>query len=159
MILSEARKQLRMTEYQTGKVLENPREFTFLIAHIFKLTCRISSCIHYSPLITNILIAQEVSNVAKEIGCNTTQVALNWIRQQNMLLTQKNKIIPIIGSRKESQVKDNLACLEFVLSNDQMQRLNEISKIELGFPHDFLNSEMIKEIIYGGTYSSMVLKK
>jgi hypothetical protein len=75
MILSEARKQLRMTEYQTGKVLENPREFTFLIAHIFKLTCRISSCIHYSPLITNILIAQEVSNVAKEIGCNTTQVA------------------------------------------------------------------------------------
>jgi diketogulonate reductase-like aldo/keto reductase len=83
---------------------------------------------------------------------------LNWIRQQNMLLTQKNKIIPIIGSRKESQVKDNLACLEFVLSNDQMQRLNEISKIELGFPHDFLNSEMIKEIIYGGTYSSMVLK-
>jgi diketogulonate reductase-like aldo/keto reductase len=84
---------------------------------------------------------------------------LNWIRQQNMLLTQKNKIIPIIGSRKESQVKDNLACLEFVLSKDQMQRLNEISKIELGFPHDFLNSEMIKEIIYGGTYSSMVLKK
>lgn len=105
------------------------------------------------------MIAQEVSNVAKEIGCSTAQVALNWIRQQNMLLTQKNKIIPIIGSRKESQVKDNLACLEFVLSNDQMQRLNEISKIELGFPHDFLNSEMIKEIIYGGTYSSMVLKK
>ena len=87
-----------------------------------------------------------------EVGCSTAQVALNWIRQQNMLLTQKNKIIPIIGSRKESEIKDNLACLEFVLSNDQMQRLNEISKIELGFPHDFLNSEMIKEIIYGGTY-------
>jgi Aldo/keto reductase family len=81
------------------------------------------------------------------------------IRQQNTILTQKNKIIPIIGSRKEFQVKDNLACLEFVLSDDQMQRLNEISKIELGFPHDFLNSEMIKDIIYGGTYSSMVLKK
>jgi aryl-alcohol dehydrogenase-like predicted oxidoreductase len=96
--------------------------------------------------------------VAKEIGCSTAQVALNWIRQQT-ILTQKNKIIPIIGSRKESQVKDSLACLEFVLSDDQMQRLNEISKIELGFPHDFLNSEMIKDIIYGGTYSSMVLKK
>ena len=34
-----------------------------------------------------------------------------------------------------------------------MKMLNEISKIELGFPHDFLNSEMIKDIIYGGTYS------
>lgn len=59
----------------------------------------------------------------------------------------------------ESEIKDNLACLEFVLSNDQMQRLNEISKIELGFPHDFLNSEMIKDIIYGGTYSSMMSNK
>jgi aryl-alcohol dehydrogenase-like predicted oxidoreductase len=34
------------------------------------------------------MIAQ-VSNVAKEIGCSTAQVALNWIRQQNMLSTQK----------------------------------------------------------------------
>jgi diketogulonate reductase-like aldo/keto reductase len=116
-------------------------------------------CIASILCTSNILIAQEVSDVAKEVRCSTAQVALNWIRQQNMLLTQKNKIIPVIGSRKESEIKDNLACLEFVLSNDQMQRLNEISKIELGFPHDFLNSEMIKEIIYGGMYSSMVLKK
>ena len=107
----------------------------------------------------NILIAQEVSNVAKEIGCSTAQVALNWIRQQNTILRQKNKLIPIIGSRKESQIKDNLACLDFVLSDDQMKRLNERSKIELGFPHDFLNSEMIKDIIYGGTYSSMISNK
>jgi aryl-alcohol dehydrogenase-like predicted oxidoreductase len=101
----------------------------------------------------NILIAQEVSKMAKEIGCSTAQVALNWIRQQNILPTRKIKIIPIIGSRKESQIKDNLACLDYELSNEQLQRLNEISKIELGFPHDFLNSEMVKEIIYGGTYS------
>jgi aryl-alcohol dehydrogenase-like predicted oxidoreductase len=47
--------------------------------------------------------------VAKEVGCSTAQIALNWIRQQNMLLTQKNKIIPVIGSRKESEIKDNLA--------------------------------------------------
>ena len=107
----------------------------------------------------NILIAQEVSNVAKEIRCSTAQVALNWIRQKNTILRQKNKLIPIIGSRKESQIKDNLSCLDFVLSDDQMKRLNEISKIELGFPHDFLNSEMIKDIIYGGTYPSMISNK
>ena len=82
---------------------------------------------------SNILIAQEVSNVAKEVGCSTAQVALKWIRQQNMLLAQKNKIIPIIGSREESEIKDNLACLESVLSNYQMQRLNEISKIDWVF--------------------------
>jgi aryl-alcohol dehydrogenase-like predicted oxidoreductase len=102
----------------------------------------------------NILIAQEVSKIAKEIGCSAAQVALNWIRQQNIKASaRKNMIIPIIGARKETQLKDNLACLDFELTSEQMQRLNEISKIDLGFPHDFLNSEMIKDIIYGGTYS------
>ena len=102
----------------------------------------------------NMLIAQEVSKIAKEIGCSAAQVALNWVRQQNMMSPAgKNKIIPIIGARKETQIKDNLACIEFELTSEQMQRLNEVSKIELGFPHDFLNSEMIKDIIYGGTYS------
>ena len=100
------------------------------------------------------LITQEVSRIAKEIGYSAAQVALNWIRQRNMTgLSGKNKIIPIIGLRKESQIKDNLSCLEFELTNEQIKMLNEVNKIELGFPHDFLNSEMIKDIIYGGTYS------
>jgi aryl-alcohol dehydrogenase-like predicted oxidoreductase len=102
---------------------------------------------------TNLLIAEEVSKISKEIGRSPAQVALNWIRRQ--MLPRQSKIIPIIGSRRESQIKDNLACLDYELSNELIQRLNEISKIELGFPHDFLNSEMIKEIIYGGTYSSI----
>ena len=102
----------------------------------------------------NMLIAQEVSKIAKEIGYSAAQVALNWVRQQNIMSPAGiNKIIPIIGARKETQIKDNLTCLEFELTSEQMQRLNEVSKIELGFPHDFLNSEMIKDIIYGGTYS------
>ncbi len=106
----------------------------------------------------NISIAQEVSKIAKEIDRSAAQVALNWIRQQKITAPawkNKNKIIPIIGSRKESQIKDNLACLEFELPSEQMKRLNEVSQIQLGFPHDFLNSEMVRDIIYGGTYSSI----
>ena len=104
----------------------------------------------------NMLIAQEVSKIAKEIGCSAAQVALNWVRQQNITAPAwKNKIIPIIGARKESQIKDNLACLEFELTSEQMKILNEVSQIELGFPQDFLNSESIKDIVYGGTYSSI----
>ena len=104
----------------------------------------------------NILIAKEVSKIAKEIGYSASQVALNWIRQQNLIESHgKNKIIPIIGSRKESQIKDNLTCLEFKLTEEQMKMLNEVSKIELGFPNDFLNSEAIKDFVYGGTYSSI----
>lgn len=102
----------------------------------------------------NMSIAYEVSRIAKEIGCSASQVALNWIRQQNMIeQCGKNKIIPIFGSRKISQIKDNLACLEFELTTEQMNMLDQVSGIELGFPYDFLNSNKLKDIIYGGTYS------
>jgi aryl-alcohol dehydrogenase-like predicted oxidoreductase len=98
----------------------------------------------------NILITEEVIKIAKEIGRSPAQVALNWIRQGHDILSiHKNRIIPIIGARKESQIKDNIGCIEFQLSNEQLKRLDEISKIELGFPHDFLNSKMVYEIIYG----------
>jgi aryl-alcohol dehydrogenase-like predicted oxidoreductase len=101
----------------------------------------------------NLRIAEEVVNIAQEIKRTPSQVALNWIRQSKMNF--RNKIIPIIGAKNLVQINDNLACLEFVLSDDQIQRLNEISKIELGFPHDFLSSDAIRNIIYGGTYSSI----
>ncbi|HEY0579822.1 MAG TPA: aldo/keto reductase, partial [Candidatus Nitrosocosmicus sp.] len=98
----------------------------------------------------NILITEEVIKIAKETGCSPAQVALNWIRQGHDILSiHKNRIIPIIGARKESQIKDNIECIEFELSNEQLKRLDEISRIELGFPHDFLNSKMVNEIIYG----------
>jgi aryl-alcohol dehydrogenase-like predicted oxidoreductase len=97
----------------------------------------------------NMLIAEEVQNIANEIGRSPAQVALNWLKQQ------KGVIIPIIGARKVSQLKDNLGCLDFELTQEQLQRLDEISKIDLGFPHDFLASEPIQDIIYGGTLSSI----
>lgn len=41
--------------------------------------------------------------------------------------------------------------LDFTLSPEQMQRLDEASKIELGFPHDFLKGEMLNTFVHGGT--------
>lgn len=101
----------------------------------------------------NLRIAEEVINIAQEIKRTPSQVALNWIRQSKNIV--RNKIIPIIGAKDLLQINDNLACMEFVLSDDHIQRLNEVSKIELGFPHDFLSSDAIRNIIYGGTYSSI----
>lgn len=101
----------------------------------------------------NLRIAEEVVNIAQEIKRTPSQVALNWIRQSKKIF--RNKIIPIIGAKNLVQINDNLACMEFVLSDPQIQRLNEVSKIELGFPHDFLSTDAIRNIIYGGTYSSI----
>ena len=107
-----------------------------------------------SKLLTvkNMIITEEVIKVANDTGHSPSQVALNWIRQQQDITpNKKNRIIPIIGATKESQIIDNLTSLEFDLSNEHLKKLNKISKIELGFPHDFLNSKMITDIIYDGS--------
>jgi len=90
-------------------------------------------------------VAAEVIKVAKKTGKKASQVALNWVRQQ------PGVIIPIIGAKTEKQLKDNLECLNFTLSDDHINKLNEVSKIEMGFPHEFLSSESIQDIIFGGT--------
>jgi len=94
-------------------------------------------------------IAEEVVKIAKEIGCTPSQVALNWVRQQ------KGVIIPIIGARTVDQVNDNLSCLDFTLTDEHIQRLNDVSVIEPGFPNNFLENENIRDIIYGGTFSKI----
>jgi aryl-alcohol dehydrogenase-like predicted oxidoreductase len=97
----------------------------------------------------NISIATEVQAIAKVITKTPSQVALNWIRQQ-----QKDRavMIPLIGARTEAQIKDNLGCLDFDLTSEQLKRLDEKSKIQLGFPHDFM-SEAAKIFLYGNTFS------
>ncbi|MGA9225496.1 MAG: aldo/keto reductase, partial [Mesobacillus sp.] len=84
----------------------------------------------------NLEIAREVDRIADELGRSSAQVALNWVRQQQ----ERGVIIPIIGARTEAQLNDNLGCLEFELGDEHMNRLNEMSKVSLGFPHDFLSS-------------------
>jgi aryl-alcohol dehydrogenase-like predicted oxidoreductase len=95
-------------------------------------------------------ITEEVIKVADEIGCSPSQVAINWVRQEQGI------IIPIIGAKSEKQIKDNLDCLKFSLNEGQLSKLNEASKIDLGFPHTFLDSENIRDIIFGGTYDKIV---
>ena len=97
----------------------------------------------------NISIAAEVQAIAKEITKTPSQVALNWIRQRQ---NDKAVMIPILGARTEAQVKDNLGCLDFELTSDQLKRLDEKSKIQLGFPHDFM-SEAARVFLYGNTFS------
>jgi diketogulonate reductase-like aldo/keto reductase len=55
-----------------------------------------------------------------------------------------------VGSRQLSQLQENLACLEFQLTPEQMQQLDKVSAIELGFPHDFLKSSTMQDLAFGG---------
>ncbi len=77
-------------------------------------------------------IAREVVAVAEEMGASASQVALSWVRQQSPTM------IPVIGARKASQLVDNLGCVDVVLGAEHLERLDAVSKIELGFPYDFI---------------------
>jgi len=92
-------------------------------------------------------ITREVIKVANEIGYSPAQVAVRWTMMQNQV------IIPIVGATKVSQIKDNLGASEIDLSENQLQRLNKVSEIEMGFPHNFLVKPYIRSIITGNTSS------
>ncbi len=94
-------------------------------------------------------IAETVLEIAREIGKSPAQVALNWLRNR------PNAVIPIIGARKLSQLQDNLACVDFNLTGEQLQRLDNISAISLGFPHELLASQFVRDILLGGVAAQL----
>ena len=92
----------------------------------------------------NIRIAEEVIKIANEIGSTPPQVALQWILGRNDIASV------IIGARTHHQLEDNLRSLKLELSDSHRQRLAEVSAIELGFPHDFINKKTIIDSVTGG---------
>ena len=82
---------------------------------------------------------------AKETGRTASQVALAWVRQQPF-----GVIVPIVGARNVTQLRDNLGCLDFTLPPDQLAKLDAASRIDLGFPHDFLAGA--RSYIFGKTF-------
>jgi aryl-alcohol dehydrogenase-like predicted oxidoreductase len=95
-------------------------------------------------------IAQAVGEIARELDRSSAQIALAWIRAQSL------QMIPILGTRNLEQLQDNLKCLEVTLSPEQLQKLDRASSLELGFPHDFLGSEMIRNTLFDGTYELII---
>ena len=89
-----------------------------------------------------------VQEIAAETDHSPAQVAINWVRQQRGL-------IPIIGARTLSQFQDNMGSLDFRLSPEQIERLNSVSHIELGFPHDMMHSDMAKGLLFGNMASKI----
>jgi len=89
-------------------------------------------------------IIAALKKVSEETGRSMAQVALAWLRCRDI------PVIPIVGARRISQLQDNLDSLTLELSPKQVSELDEASAIELGFPHDFYDIEMVKALVYGG---------
>jgi aryl-alcohol dehydrogenase-like predicted oxidoreductase len=86
-------------------------------------------------------IAQEAKNVADEIGSTPAQVAIAWTR------THSRAVHPILAARTVNQLQDNLGALDVKLPDDAVGRLDALSAIEPGFPHDMIEST--RGFVYG----------
>jgi aryl-alcohol dehydrogenase-like predicted oxidoreductase len=95
----------------------------------------------------NQAVIKEVAKIAQEAGKPMLQVAINWVRQN-----PNAHVIPILGARSEKQLKDNLDAMEWTLSEDQYKRLDEVSAIDLGFPHGLIKG---RDIIFGTTFDKI----
>lgn len=98
----------------------------------------------------NTEIARVVKSISDETGIPGAVIALNWIRQQ------KGVFIPIVGSRTDTQLKENLKCVDMTLSEDIMKKLDDATKIVYGFPHDFLTGEPANTNIYSGQFENII---
>ena len=96
-------------------------------------------------------IISAVKAVSEQVGRSMAQVALAWLRHQTV------PVIPIMGARKVSQLQDNLASLDLVLSAEQLKTLEGASRIEFGFPQGIYEKEMVRSIRYGGTWDRLLL--
>ncbi|QGQ95085.1 aldo/keto reductase [Paenibacillus psychroresistens] len=92
----------------------------------------------------NMTIVEEVNQIASEINKLPAQVALAW------LLSKKTVTSITLGVRSVEQLENNLGSLEVNLSSDQIKRLDEASRIDLGFPHETLANPVNKKYITGG---------
>jgi aryl-alcohol dehydrogenase-like predicted oxidoreductase len=102
----------------------------------------------YSSDARRAAITATVEEVAREAGRSPAEVAIAWVLSQN--------VIPIIGARRMNQFEDNLAAATVTLAPEQLRKLDEVSKVELGFPHDMVNSEFVRSLTTAGLDAAIV---
>jgi aryl-alcohol dehydrogenase-like predicted oxidoreductase len=78
-------------------------------------------------------ILDVVDAVAREVESTPARVSLAWVIRKPAVSSA------IFGARTVEQLDDNLGALDLTLSPDQMKRLDEASRIDLGYPYDFIS--------------------
>jgi aryl-alcohol dehydrogenase-like predicted oxidoreductase len=99
-----------------------------------------------APSEKGINMARTVDEVADEIGVSSATVALRWA------MDQPGVVLPIVGATRPEQLTENIGATEVVLSDDQMNRLNDLAKFDRGFAYDFVHAPNVKNLIHGDTY-------
>jgi aryl-alcohol dehydrogenase-like predicted oxidoreductase len=77
-------------------------------------------------------VIDNLIEIGKNRGKTPAQIALNWILQQPGITA------PILGARSLEQLKENLGCTGWQLSEEEMNKLKKASDIPLPYPYRFI---------------------
>jgi len=91
----------------------------------------------------NWLVLDALRDVASGLACDPAQAALAWT------MARPGVTSTIVGARTAVQLASNIAAASIRLNDDQMNRLNEVSKPTDGFTSS-LASPMIRKMVFGG---------
>ncbi len=68
----------------------------------------------------NLDLVREVSDMAREKGCQPSQLALAWV------LAQGDDIVPIPGTKRRKYLEENAAAVDLKLASDDLRRLRQV---------------------------------
>jgi aryl-alcohol dehydrogenase-like predicted oxidoreductase len=75
-------------------------------------------------------LLDELQAISRELNQSVARVSLRWLLQKPAV------VAPIVGVRTLEQLEDNLGAASFVLSAEQMHRLDAVSQPHHGYPYD-----------------------
>jgi aryl-alcohol dehydrogenase-like predicted oxidoreductase len=103
--------------------------------------------IHREDSVQKTAVIDTVLAVAAELEVPASQVAVAWLRERGRRAA--TTYVPIIGPRTLAQLEDYLAALAVTLSPEQYTRLDEVSAVSLGVPHEVAAG--VHNAVLGGT--------
>jgi aryl-alcohol dehydrogenase-like predicted oxidoreductase len=79
-------------------------------------------------------VVDEVLAIAGEVGATAVGVSLAWLRHRAS--RSSTALIPIVGPRSMAHLDGYLGALDLRLDDEHLRRLDEVSAVRLGTPHD-----------------------
>lgn len=81
-------------------------------------------------------ISEALEKVAAQHGdVSITAIALAYVMQKTP------RVFPIVGGRKVEHLKDNIKALSIHLTDEQIEELEKVSPLDVGFPSNFVGED------------------
>ncbi|KAJ4196221.1 aryl-alcohol dehydrogenase [Fusarium falciforme] len=81
-------------------------------------------------------VSEALEKVAAEHGVESlTAIALAYVR------AKANNVFAMVGGRKVEHLKDNIEALSIKLTEEQVEFLESVKTLDIGFPNDFIGPD------------------